>query len=93
MNRIRRSPLVIWDVVDGQTVLCHTDSAEFFQLSPTGAFVWSACDDGTIETIVEFLQAIYPNEDRERLETDVQSFVLFLEKAGLVEVRNDSTEP
>lgn len=89
MNRISRNPLVIWDVVDGQTVLCHTDSAEFSQLNPTGALVWSVCEDVTIEDIVERLQAVYHNEDRERLAADVRSFILSLEEAGLLEIRND----
>ena len=95
MNRIRRNPLVIEDVVDGQIVLCHTGSAELFQLSPTGALVWSACDDGTTDTIdsmVECLQGIYPNEDHGRLVADVLSFVRSLEEAGLFEVRYDSSD-
>jgi hypothetical protein len=92
MNRIKRNPLVIYDEVDGETVLYHTDSAETFQLNPTGALVWRACDDSVIEVIVECLQAVYPKEDRERLAADVGNFIFSLEEAGLLEVSNDTLD-
>jgi len=89
MSRIRRSPQVIWDVVDGVMVLCHTDSAEFFELNPTGAIVWSVCDENIIDDVVERLQEAYPSEDHERLTADVWDLIRSLQEAGLVQLQSN----
>ena len=81
---------MIWDVVDGETRLCHTDHVQFFTLSPVGAFLWNDCDNTTIEALVELVQKAYPRENQARLAADVECFVSSLEAADLLEVREES---
>jgi hypothetical protein len=90
MSRVSRNPHVIWDVVDGQTILCDTDSAEFFELNPTGAAIWQACESSSVEELIKFLQAAYRDEAQERLCADVSGFVSSLKTAGLLVVCDES---
>ena len=89
MSQIRRSPQVIWDMIDGVMVLCHTESNEFFELNQTGAIVWSVCDERGLEDVVERIREAYPNEDHDRLTTDVRDLILSLEEASLLEAQID----
>jgi len=91
VSKIRRDPQVIWDEVDGVLVLCHTDSAEFFELNPTGAVVWSVCEGRTTDEVVNQLREAYPNQEGQRLAVDVRSLIRSLEEAGLVEIKRDGT--
>ncbi len=86
MRITRHSPLIIWDVVDGQTTLCHTRTGRFFELSGAGALIWTACDGNSVEFIVERLADTYGREHRDQLAADVNTFLSALEKTGLVEV-------
>jgi len=85
---VRHNPLVIWDVVDGEMTLCHTDSGEIFELTETGALIWRACDRSSLETIVESLRKTYCDEDPEKLSKDACGFIRVLEQAGLLEVEH-----
>jgi hypothetical protein len=85
MSRLRRNTDVIWDVVDGITVLCETNSTRFFHLNATAALVWDACEDGTVDAITRRVSAAYPNEDYQRLTADVHACVEALRKAGLLQ--------
>jgi Tfp pilus assembly pilus retraction ATPase PilT len=89
MSMLRRNPQVIWDVVDGVMVLCHTASNAFFELNQTGALVWSMCDESAVEAIVEHLRGAYPHEDRDQVAIDVRNIILALEEARLLEVGSD----
>jgi hypothetical protein len=89
MRTIRHNPQVIWDVVDGVMVLCHTASNAFFELNQTGALVWRLCDGSAVEAVVERLRAAYPYEDRDQVALDIQTIILALEEARLVEVGRD----
>jgi hypothetical protein len=89
MRTIRHNPQVIWDVVDGVLVLCHTASNAFFELNQTGALVWRMCDGSAVEAIVERLRAAYPHEDRDQVTIDVGNIILALEEARLLEVGSD----
>ena len=89
MSKIRRKPQVIWDEVDGVMVLCHTDSAEFFELNSTGAVIWSVCDGRTTDEVVNQLREAYPEKERQRLAADVRSLIRSLEEAGLVEIQSN----
>jgi hypothetical protein len=89
MSIPRHNPQVIWDVVDGVMVLCHTASNTFFELNQTGALVWSMCDGSAVAAVIERLRAAYPHEDRDQVAIDVRNIILALEEARLLEVGND----
>ena len=85
MSGVRRNIDVIWDVVDGTTVLCETNSVRFFHLNATAALVWDACEGGTVDTITRTVSAAYPNEDYQRLAADVHACLEAFQRAGLLQ--------
>lgn len=85
---LRRSDEVIWDRVDGATVLCHTGTVEFFKLNDTGAFIWSLCDGGTQEEVIAAVCKQYPMADQERITVLVQDYVSALTSGGLLVTSN-----
>jgi len=86
MSRLRRNRDVIWDVVDGTTVLCETTTVRFFHLNATAALVWNACEDSTVDIVARQVKAAYPDEDDRRLAADVHECVSALQKAGLLHI-------
>ena len=87
--KIKHSPHVIWDVVDGETTLCQTDSGELFELTETGALIWSVCHENSFDAIIQHLQAAYSDVDPERLTADVEGFIETLERVSLLEVEQE----
>jgi hypothetical protein len=84
MVRVIRAPGVFWDVVDGQTVVCDARSGELYRLNDTAAFLWEACDDASVESLTARLAAAFPDQDTERLATDVSHFVGAMRDKGLL---------
>jgi len=87
---LRRSDEVIWDRVDGTTVLCHTGTVEFFRLNETGAFIWDLCDGLTMEDIITAVCTQYPTADRERIAVLVYDYVSTLNSEGLILTSTDA---
>lgn len=83
-NAVHRNEAVIWDVVDGKTTLCHTDTAEFFTINRTGAAIWELCDGRTVDALVAELGSRYPAEHADRVCALVRDYVADLERHGLV---------
>jgi len=81
---LRRSDEVIWDRVDGTTLLCHTGAVEFFRLNDTGALIWDLCDGLTMNEIVAAIGTQYPMADRERLAVLVHGYLSTLKREGLI---------
>ena len=81
---LRHHDAVISDRVDGIPMLCHTETAEFFQLNDTGGLIWDLSDGRTVPEIVEALCARYPGADGTRIAGLVQDYVLVLENQGLL---------
>jgi hypothetical protein len=81
---MKRNPQVVWDVVDGVMVLFHTGAGEFFDLNFTAAFVWSACEDCSMEDLMQSLREEYPEVDRELIEADCRELIASLEENGLL---------
>lgn len=88
MSKITHHPQVIWDQVDGKTVICHLDTAEFFYMNSISARVWQICNGCSVDNVVEHIYASSPQGDYEQLKLEIQQFILSLEAAGLVE-QND----
>jgi len=78
--------LVAWRVVDGEAVVIHTDTSEYFGLNPAGTYLWSlmveqACHQSDL---VEGISARYElNETDAR--SHVDAFLTKLEGAQLVQ--------
>ena len=82
---MKRNPNVVWDVVDGVTVLCHTGSGDLFDLNVTAAFVWTTCERRSIQDLVEALREEYPDVSREILEADCRDLIASFEENDLLE--------
>ncbi|WP_025717973.1 PqqD family protein [Paenibacillus sp. 1-18] len=89
MNKVQRIPEVIWDQIDGETVLCHTGTGVFFTTNDIGALIWELCDGLTSVKILEELQKFYPQEDFQRLSADVGHFIESLLDVGLIDIISD----
>jgi Coenzyme PQQ synthesis protein D (PqqD) len=85
MSRLLRDPAVLWDVVDGVVTLCDTRSGEVFELNGTAGLLWSRCENTAPEALVALLVALYPTQDVARLHADVESLVLQLTAAALLQ--------
>lgn len=85
MNNFVRNPQVIWDQVDGNTVLCRLDTGDFFDVDIVGSLIWEACDACTLNDIVEQVYERHPNSKKEQLRQEVKRFLLSLEEEGLLE--------
>jgi hypothetical protein len=85
---LRRNDAVIWDRVDGATLLCHTGRVEFFKLNDTGALIWGLCDGRTAGEIVEALCRHYPDANRELIQGFVLDYLSALDKEGLLAAPN-----
>lgn len=92
MSRIQKNPTVIADEVDGKTMLCNTNSVEFFRLNSTGAQIWQVCDNQTVDEIVNRLSKVYAGEDCDALTNEVQRFVESLTDCGLVALEEAPNE-
>jgi Coenzyme PQQ synthesis protein D (PqqD) len=79
-----RSDEVIWDRVDGTTVLCHTGTVDFFRLNDTGAFIWGVCDGRTPKGIIAAVCTAYPSADPELIASLVCEYISILTKERLV---------
>ena len=87
--RVSRAPTALWDVVDGQTVVCNTDDGELYHLNPTGAYLWDVCDGATVGGLVDRLRAAFPEPGRAVLESDTRRFVASMAEQGLLELHDD----
>ena len=85
---IVRTPGVFWDVVDGQTVVCHPVTGELHELNSTAALVWDACDHTRIELLTDRIAAAYPDHDVEAISADIQLFINFMRDKGVLRVED-----
>jgi Coenzyme PQQ synthesis protein D (PqqD) len=90
--KIRRNSQVIWDLVDGVTVLCNTDSVEYFHLNGTGAMVWDFCEDNTLGDTVKHLHYFFPDGDRDVVAAHVNEFLESLKAANLILMEGDEID-
>jgi hypothetical protein len=89
MMRVIRAPGVFWDVVDGQTVVCDVSSGKLYKLNDSAVFLWNACDDTSVESLTARLAAAFPDQDTERLTTDIHRFVGSMRDKGLLMTKEE----
>jgi hypothetical protein len=83
---VRHNARVIWDVVDGATVLCDTETGELFEMNATAGLVWVTCADGSeVSDMVERVHAAYPKEEIGTIKRDVEEVLKTLKSHGLLE--------
>ena len=82
---LRRNNQVIWDCVEGTTLLCNTGTVEFFKLNDTGAMIWELCERRTVEEVIETVHAQCPIADRTLIAALVRDYIHVLQKEGLLE--------
>lgn len=92
MTSIDRAPGVFWEIVDGQTVLCDVVSGELYKLNSVAAFLWDGCKTTTVEALITRLAAAFPNEDIERLTSDISRFVDSMLAKNLIIVEGRSQD-
>jgi NAD-dependent dihydropyrimidine dehydrogenase PreA subunit len=86
---IARDPDVAWDHEDGQMLLCHTRTGEFYTLNEVGQFIWKSCDGVSGDRLLRRVCDAFVDEDKTPIVAAVEEFVAFLEEAELVSVQPD----
>lgn len=75
---------IIDRVVDGEALLIHLQSGDYFSLNDTGTIVWENIDGSrTVQDLAEIVVAEYEG-DRDLIVADVLSLVNRLADEGLV---------
>jgi hypothetical protein len=84
--KLAHHPHVLWDTVDETVVLCNTDTVEFYELNPVGAYLWRACNGVDLEEIIGVLTNRYSQIDPAKIASDVRSYLTALIEANLLRV-------
>ena len=82
--KLFRAPDVFWDVVEGQTVVCASDSGKLYTLNDIAAFLWDGCDDTSLDLLTARLAAAFPDQDPAQLAIDIERFVNSMLDKGLL---------
>lgn len=71
--------------IDGELILVHADSGEFFSIKDTGLAIWQALDDHPeLGVVSERLQSQF-DVDQEKCRASVEDFAAQLVEAGFAE--------
>lgn len=81
---MQRSKHVAWQILDRDAVLVDLSNGLSLGLNPTAAFIWSRIGDQPIEQIGLDLADAY-SINRDDAARDVASFIVDLERRGLIE--------
>jgi PqqD family protein of HPr-rel-A system len=82
---LRRKPQVEEAPLQGELMLFDPESARFFVLNRTMAFVWSRCDGGhTLDALLDAMESEFSDVDRSAAEGDLRQAVQELRSLGLV---------
>jgi ABC-type Zn uptake system ZnuABC Zn-binding protein ZnuA len=86
---VKQNPDLIATTIDGDLVLLHPDTGEYYGAKLTGHHIWQLMENPcAIENIVDELVKHY-DADRETIATDVSAFLTDLHAAGLILVEDD----
>jgi Coenzyme PQQ synthesis protein D (PqqD) len=85
IRHVKPSPNVVFQEVEGETVLLDLESEHYFSLDEVGARVWALLGehDGNVEAIVAAMLAEF-DVDEQTLRRDVDALIAQLRSAGLV---------
>lgn len=87
-RRIQRTPGVLEAEIDGDRVLMHPETFDYFGLSATGVAVWDLIDGSrTRQDVVDLLAQRY-DDSPERIDADVAAFLAGMQAAQLVSFGN-----
>ena len=88
----RRSPDVVYEVVDGRAMLVDPAGEEFLTLNEVGTLVWQALDGvrGPAEIAAALLDRV-DGVTLAELEPDIDTFIAETHAAGLVERTDGAT--
>jgi hypothetical protein len=87
----QRSPLVVYEVVDGQAVLVDPAGVELLTLNEVGTLVWEQLDGRRdAEHLAADLVGIFSGVTAEELARDIAEFLAEVESAGLVVPAGDA---
>lgn len=89
MRKFHHNDEVIWDEVDGTTVLCHTRTGAFFRTNEVGRLIWEAAMGRSLDEVVRVVCEAYPGVNPDQVRSDVTDFLDELIKAGLLKVVNE----
>ena len=75
---------LIYDVIDGDIVIIHLESGNYYNLSDSGAVIWQyLAKTVSFDDLVKTLTSIY-NEKMSRIEIDLIDFLSHLENECLI---------
>ena len=88
-----KSPQVVHETIDGETILLNLDSGTYYSLNDAGGALWGLIEDScSIRDIIQALSRHYNNE-QETVETGIRAFFDELIEEGLVEEAAAPGEP
>lgn len=91
-QQVSRNPEVIWDFVDGKTVLCDTTTTDIFELELTAGLIWQWCENVTLEVLITRVQDYFAADDAGVVEERTRAFVGRLKDMGLVHITSQISE-
>jgi hypothetical protein len=84
LNRVVKSPDVLSQEVDGETVLLDLDGESYFGLDKTGTRIWQLLDEHeTVSAVYEQLLSEF-DVDEDTLRKDLHEHLEALKQAGLI---------
>lgn len=83
-DNITISPNAVARDLDGETVILHLDSGQYFGLEPVGARIWELIKEGkNLAAVCEVMLVEY-DVSREELERDVSALINDLAAQGII---------
>ena len=86
---LKKMKNVHWKSVDGEAVLLHFGTGDYFALDTVGTFLWSKINKGPVQfkELIETLSNEY-TIPKEQVEGDVKEFCGQLLAEKLIEIKN-----
>jgi hypothetical protein len=86
MDVVKQNEAVVSDRVDGNMVLCNSDTGEFYRINQIGDEIWRSCDGRSIEQVIAVFLTTHPNNERSRAEQMVYDYIEALARHDLVTI-------
>lgn len=91
-QKISTNPEVVFQEIEGESVLLHLTGARYFGLDDVGTRIWQLIEEqGDLGAVFEQMSREYA-VDPKRLEADLEKLVGVLADKGLVVLGSDKTE-
>jgi|APSaa5957512535_1039671.scaffolds.fasta_scaffold07530_4 hypothetical protein len=85
LRSYQRKPGVYTQQMDDQVFLADPDTNVLFHLDPVGSAVWRLLEQPiSIENIVDLLREAFPDEDADKVTSDVSVLFKQLSDSGLI---------